>query len=110
MKLDVAPIIDCLCEYVEGDLDPLGKAYLKDELLEISEYLYKDGVDCGRKYDHFIMLIKTGEELPQPFTKMIMESPLTDKKYTVQIKEITGLRWNAKGNLIVEILGRTIKS
>lgn len=107
--MNVDELIDMLHEYQENEITEWGKVHLKDELLDLSQQLNDEGISEGARYDGMTLLVKPGDELPQPYTEMTMESPLTNEKYTIHIKEITQLRWNKKGDLVVEVLAKRTK-
>jgi hypothetical protein len=104
--MNIDQLIDMLHEYEDGELNEWSQMYLKDEFLELSEKLHREGIEEGHRYDGMMLIVKQGDDLPQPFTKMTMESPITNEKYTIHIKEITQLRYNKNGDLIVEVLAK----
>lgn len=108
-KLDLDQIVNYLDAYENGELDELEKYDLKDDLLDLSEQLYREGIVEGRKYERMIIIVKENDDLPQPYTRMKMKSYVTNAEYDIQIKEITGLRRNEEGDLIVEVLAKKIK-
>lgn len=48
-----------------------------------------------------IMVIKQGEEIPQPNKKYAVESLLGEKPITFTVKAIKKLKWNANNDLVV---------
>jgi hypothetical protein len=100
-------LIDMLSDYT--DLGERGKMHLKDELLDLSGHLHDEGITEGWRYEESMLLIKKGDPLPQPHTKMTVESPLTNEMHTFDIKEISELRWNENGDLIIGFVGKKAK-
>lgn len=52
--------------------------------------------------DESIMVIAPGQPLPNPGEWVEGSSGLTGKTYLIKVKKVTNLRWNKKGNLVVE--------
>lgn len=102
--MNVEQLIDMLSEYQEGELDDGGKMFLKDDLIDLSEQLHEEDIAEGRFYESMILLIKQGDDLPQLYEEMIFKSPLTGDQIRIKIKEITGLRHNSNGDLVVDVL------
>ncbi len=106
LERSVDNINQATCDFEEyEDLDNMSREYLLDEIIDVMEDLIKRDTTDGRFYTEKTHIVKQGEVIPQPFTTIKTISCLSDEPYEIDIKTITGLRWNDSGDLIIDYLG-----
>jgi hypothetical protein len=59
----------------------------------------------SKKYPDCSLLVKHGDDLPIVGEDHHMTSPITGDNYIIKIKAIHRLKWNFRGDLIIEIDG-----
>lgn len=107
-KLAIQHTKELLDEYEKGELQGMGYDLLMDHFIDLIAHIRadNDGAYEGFRYQEMSMLIQEGDLLPQPFSVRRLESPVTGELYEVEIKLITGLLIDSKGNLVVRFMGR----
>lgn len=104
MRVDYTKMTELLRDYEDGDMGE-GFTELKDELLDLNECLTREeGIDEGNKYELALIAVEPGGELPKLYEKFEVPGLMGSGKSTLYVQEITEIKWNKAGRLVVEVL------
>lgn len=104
-KVDIDQLHDMLYEYEEEPDDDLNMLYLKDTLHQLLEEISHKGIDEGRFYHSWNIMVKNGDALPRLYDTYRSKSMLSDEEFEVEVKEIQAVTLLENGNIMVEVLG-----